>query len=120
MKPEAKKLAFHLLINSIVLIVLYFLVAPKFPYVWVIYLAAGAGLGLYYVIYNKGFSGKGITPDMLPDTMSLTEKQAFIEDSRARMKKSRWVLTLLIPILLTFMLDMMYLFLFPYVEAIFS
>ena len=120
MKPEAKKLALHLLINSIVLIVLYFMIAKVFPYVWVIYLAAGAGLGFYYVIYNKGFSGKGVTPDMLPTTMSLAEKEAFIEDSRVRLKNSRWVLTILIPILLTFMLDMMYLFLSPYVEAIFS
>ena len=120
MKPEAKKLALHLFINSIILVVLYFIIATKFPYIWMIYLAAGAGLGFYYVIYNKGFSGKGVTPDMLPATMSLAEKEAFIEDSRARLQSSRWVLTILIPILLTFMLDMMYLFLLPLVEDIFS
>ena len=120
MKPETKKLAISLLINSILLVVLYFVAAKKFPYIWVIYLAAGAGLGLYYVIYNKGFSGKGVTPDMLPSTMSLAEKEAFIEDSRKRLHNSRWVLTLLVPILITFMLDMLYLYLFPYVEAIFS
>lgn len=120
MKPEGKKLAIHLLINSIILVALYFIVAQKFPYIWVIYLAAGAGLGLYYVVYNKGFSGKGVTPDMLPNTMSLAEKQAFIEDSAKRLKSSRWVLTLLIPILLTFMIDMIYLFFFPYLEAFFA
>jgi hypothetical protein len=65
LKPETKKLAIHLLINSILLVVLYFSVAKIFPYIWVIYLAAGAGIGFYYVIYNKGFSGKGVTPDML-------------------------------------------------------
>ena len=120
MKPETKKLAIHLLINSILLIVLYFAAAKIFPYIWAVYLAAGAGLGLYYVIYNKGFSGKGVTPDMLPSTMSLAEKEAFIEDSRKRLNNSRWVLTLLIPILLTFMLDMIYLFIFPYLEEIFA
>ena len=57
---------------------------------------------------------------MLPSTMSLAEKEAFIEDSRKRLHNSRWVLTLLVPILITFMLDMLYLYLFPYVEAIFS
>ena len=120
MKPEMKKTAIHLLINSILLVVLYFAVAKIFPYIWVIYLAAGAGIGFYYVIYNKGFSGKGVTPDMLPATMSLAEKEAFIEDSRKRLHDSRWVLTILVPILLTFMLDMIYLFIFPYLEAIFS
>ena len=84
-----------------------------------IYLAAGVGLGLYYVIYNRGFVGKNATPDVLPDTMSPAEKQAFLDDSKARLQKSRWVLTLLIPIILTFAADMIYLFLFPQLKEIF-
>ena len=120
MKPEAKKLALTLLLNSVLLIALYFLIARVFPYVWLLYLAAGAGLGFYYVIYNKGFAGKGITPDMLPDTMSLADKQAFIEDSRNRLQRSKWVLTLLLPILFTFAIDMLYLFCLPMLEKLFS
>ena len=115
MKKESKTLMLHLLGNSIILTVLYFLISEKlnFPYIMFIYLAAGAALGLYYVIYNRGFVGKNTTLDMLPDTMSLTEKQAFLDDCKARMKKSRWALTLLIPIILTFILDMAYLFILP-------
>ena len=61
-------------------------------------------------IYNKGFSAKDVTPDMLPDTMSQDEKQAFIEDGKLRLRRSRWMLTLLIPIILTIACDMFYLF----------
>lgn len=121
MKPESKKLMLYLLANTVLMIALYFAIPAltRFPYMPHIYLAAGAGLGIYYVVYNRGFSGKGITPDQLPDTMSLAEKQKFIDDSRERMQKSRWVLTVLIPILVTYMIDMMYLFVFPYFKSLF-
>ena len=118
---EKQKLMLHLLGNSAILITLYFVISEKFqfPYIMFIYLAAGVGLGLYYVIYNRGFVGKNATPDVLPDTMSPAEKQAFLDDSKARLQKSRWVLTLLIPIILTFAADMIYLFLFPQLKEIF-
>ncbi len=114
MKPNTKKLFGHLIINTILLVALYFIVVHlNFPYISMIYTVAGAGLGLGYVIYNRGFSGKDVTPEMLPDSMPYDEKIAFIEDSRARMDRSRWVLTLLIPILLTLCLDMIYIFILP-------
>lgn len=122
MKPESKKLMLYLLANTVLMMALYFAIPAltHFSYMPLIYLLAGAGLGIYYVIYNRGFAGKGATPDQLPDTMTLVEKQKFIDDSRERMKKSRWVLTVLLPIILTFLADMIYLFVFPYFESLFS
>lgn len=119
MKPENKKTALHLLINTVLLIVLYYAIPAwtHFSYLPHIYLVAGAGLGLYYVIYNRGFTGKNVTPDQLPNTMSPVEKQKFIDDSRARMQKSRWVLTVLLPIILTVLVDMVYLF---FLEGLFA
>lgn len=114
MKPENKKLLLRLLLNTVLLIAIYFIAAYlQFPYIHYIYISAGIGLGFYYVIYNRGFSGKGVTPEMLPSAMSQEEKLAFIEDSKARMQKSRWVLTLLIPIIVTVAIDMTYLFILP-------
>ena len=113
--PERKQLMWRLIINCILLMTLYFvLAAAEFAYTHYIYIAAAAGLGIYYTIYNKGFSGKDVTPEMLPDTMSLAEKTAFIEDSKERMRKSRWVLTLLIPLILTLACDMLYLIVLPF------
>ncbi len=121
MKPETKKLMLCLLANTVLLIAFYYAVPAltKFPYMPMIYLLAGAGLGIYYVVYNRGFAGKGVTPDQLPDTMTPAEKQKFIDDSRERMQKSRWVLTVLIPILVTYMIDMFYLFVIPYFKSLF-
>lgn len=120
MKPDAKKLLIQLVINSLIIVPLYFVIATnvQFPYLHYIYLLAGAALALYYVIYNRGFVGRNATPQSLPNSMSPAEKQAFLEDCRLRQKKSRWVLTFLIPIVLTFLADAAILYLVPSLEAI--
>ncbi len=112
LKKETQKRMLTLLLNSALLITLYFFISEKlkFPYILYIYLAAGVILGFSYVIYNRGFVGKNTTPDMLPETMSLAEKQAFLDDCKARMQKSRWVLLILIPIILAILADVIYLF----------
>ena len=121
MKSDAKKLLIHLLLNSAILITLYFLVPSLFEFYYMphIYLLAGAVLALYYVIYNRGFVAKNATPDMLPDSMSPVQKHAYLEEGKRRLKQSKWVLTLLIPIILTFFADVIYLYIFPYFEEMF-
>ena len=118
MKPESKKLMLYLLINTVILAVLYYLIPSlvEFAYMPHLYLIAGVVLALYYVIYNRGFVGKNATADMLPPTLSPVEKQRFLEDCRERSQKSKWALTLLFPIIFTFLIDMLYLFVFPYIE----
>ncbi len=118
MKHSQKKLLILLLL-TVFLCPAYFVCQHYEIPVHYLYIAAGAVLGLGYVIYNKGFSGKGVTPEMLPDTMSPEEKQAFINDSIRRQKTSEWVLLLLIPILVTLAADMIYLFIFPTLEGLF-
>lgn len=122
MKPEGKKLLVHLLLNSVILITLYFLIPTLVPFYYMphIYLILGAFLALYYVIYNRGFVAKNASPDELPSHMSPVQKQAFIEDGRRRFQQSKWVLTWLIPIILTFLADCIYLYLFPYFEGLFA
>ena len=119
-KNEKKQLMLLLLINSVVLISIYFVAAYLgFP-IYILYLVAGVGLGIGFIVYNRGFAGKDATPEMLPDTMTHAEKLAFLEDCRARLQKSRWMLTLILPILLAFANDMLYLFVSPQMEGIFS
>ena len=114
MKPEAKKLMWHLGINTLLIGALYILlIVLKFHYISLIYLLAGGGLGIAYVIYNRGFSRKGVTPEMLPDTMSYEEKLAYIEDGKTRMQSSRWMLTLILPIVITLCIDLAYVHLLP-------
>ena len=76
------------------------------PTLWV-YFILTAGLCFSYVIYNRGFSRMKLTPDMLPDSMSKEEKEAFIADGQQRIEKSKWMLTIIFPLLMTFILDIL-------------
>ena len=119
MKPENQWLLLLLIGNSILFSVAYFALATIFP-IYIVYLAVGAVLTLIFVIYNRGFVGKNLKPEHLPNTMSLEEKQKFIDDCAARLHRSRWMITVIFPIILAFCLDMMYLFLLPMLEGMFQ
>ena len=69
------------------------------------YFALTLGFSAAYVIYNRGFSRMNVTPDMLPSSMSAEEKEAFINDGKMRLEKSKWMLTIIFPLLVTFILD---------------
>ena len=122
MKSQSKKLMLTLLINTVLMVAIYFAV----PYLLhvsflpILYAAIGVGLLLYYLIYNRGFVARGITAEDLPDSMSAAEKQDYLETARLRFEKSRWVLTVLLPIILTFIADVIYLFVFPMLEGLFA
>lgn len=91
-----------------------------FPWVLGTYLFATAGLAIAFTVYNRGFSRRGVTVDMLPDTMSAEEKCEFLADGERRMKSSKWMLTLLIPFIVTFTYDLLELFVFGYFAALFN
>lgn len=78
---------------------------PFFKFVMWGYLAVATVAIFTYVIYNRGFSRKGLTADMLPDTMTKEEKQEFIEDGERRLKKSRPLLIVIFAFAFTFIID---------------
>ena len=114
-----RKLLLILLLNTIVLATVYFAVAQYFAYIPIVYLALSGVIAFGYILYNRGFSRRRVTPEQLPDRMTAEEKNEWIEDGNRRMRKSRWVLTILLPLLLTFLMDLLYLFLYPAIEKIF-
>ena len=85
-----------------------------------IYMIAAAGLILGYVIYNRGFSRKGITPEMLPEEWSEEEKTAYLEDGARRMRRSKWMLIPILAFVITFCVDLIELFAVPFFRAMFS
>lgn len=109
-----------LFINTAVIfgIYRYFLERPFFVYILAAYMVIFASFTLIFVIYNRGFSRKNITPEMLPDSMSDEEKHAFIEDGRRRLKKSRWMITVILPFAITFCLDCFSWFVTDLIEAL--
>ena len=68
-----------------------------------------------YVIYNRGFSRKGVTYDMLPLDWSDEKKKEFIEDGKRRLRRSRWILVIIFAFLFTFAVDVFELVVFPFI-----
>jgi hypothetical protein len=121
--PEAKRQAYMLVINSLLLTVVYFsAMGINQPIIGtaitVAYWVTFAGFLLSYIIYNRAFSRKNITEEMLPDTMTAEEKEEYIADGKRRLEKSKWMLSVIIPLLVTIALDAIYLFTWPMVQTL--
>ena len=115
--PGTRRLLLLLAVNTLLALLLYYLVpallpAP-IPYMMPVYLALGTGFALAYVIYNRGFRTRGKTPADLPEHLTAAEREAMIADGERRWLRSRWMLTILLPIIITFLCDMILLFLIP-------
>ena len=102
-----------LIINTVFFFGIYYYLVNEtdymMPTLWV-YFTLTAGFCFAYVIYNRGFSRMNLTPDMLPASMSAEEKAAYIENGKERLEKSKWMLTVIFPLLMTFILDVFMIF----------
>lgn len=106
------KLALILLGGCLLSSVLYFLLAGYriCLYVLFAYIIADCGMIIGYFIYNRGFVDKDATLDNLPDTMTLEEKQEYIDSIALRKKKSRWMPVMVVIISVPLMLDTLNIF----------
>ena len=80
--------------------------------IMVLYMVLLVSFILGYLIYNRFLYRKNLTPDDLPDTMSAEEKQAFLEDGKKRLEKSKWMMLFIFPLALVLLLDAADLFIF--------
>lgn len=121
-KPFNWRLLLTLVCNTVIVFSVYRIAIQTtlFPYVLGLYLTAAAVMTIVFVVYNRGFSRRGVAAEMLPDTMSAEEKCEFLADGERRMKKSKWMLTVLFPLLFTFSYDIIELFVLEYFTALFS
>ena len=78
--------------------------------VMVVYMALLLGFGLAYLIYNRFFYRSGVTREQLSPDWSEEQKTAFLEDARERVEKSKWMLTIIFPLVVTFFIDAVQLF----------
>ena len=79
----------------------------------VAYAAVGAGFVFAYVIYNRAFTRDGITPEMLPDTMSEQQKADFIQSGIDRKRKSKWMIVVFLALLCPLAIDFLILTAIP-------
>ena len=116
-----KKYLLPLLLNTVLFYGVYAVLCntPAYLAVLWIYFAALLGFSAAYVIYNRGFFRKNLTVEMLPDTMSLEEKEAFLNDVKHRADSSKWMITIIFPLVMTFMIDIVILFMLePFMESL--
>lgn len=85
--------------------------------VLIVYMTVATACVLSYVIYNRGFSRKGITAEMLPRDWSEEKKTAFIEDGKRRIKSSKPLLLVIIAFIFTFVVELVELFAIPFFEG---
>lgn len=108
---EVKRMALLLFINSVVAIAVYFgCIMGGFSWIMFVYAGLAAVLLIGYVIYNQGFVLRGVTPEMLDDQLPLEEREAMIARAAARYDASRWIMTLIIPLVLSVLVDALYIF----------
>ena len=116
-QKEAQKNLIITFINTIIFVGIYYYcdTIEFYPAIY-IYLAVLTVTGLGYIIYNRGFSRENVTPAMLPDSMSDEEKAEFFSSRDKRKQQSKWMLTIIIPCVIKFLLDMIGLFILPYLR----
>ena len=88
-------------------------------YVFWAYLLITSGLIFGYVIYNRGFSRRGVTRDMLPDSMSEEEKDEFLRSGEERWARSAWMLIPIFAGSLAILLEAIELIVIPTMRSIF-
>ena len=88
----------------------YFVMRRGYNWIFWLYLALLLATSLGYVIYNRAFAYANVTYDMLPSDWSEEKKQEFVKANHDRAEKSRWMVTLIIPFVVVFMCEALYLF----------
>lgn len=78
--------------------------------VLIFYSALLIGFVLIYLIYNRFLYRKNIKEEDLPDTMTWEEKAEFVADSDRRLKNSKWMMLIILPLVITFLIDTVDLF----------
>ena len=80
--------------------------------VMVLYMVLLAIFVMWYLIYNRFLYRKNLTKDDLSPDMSDEEKEAFLADGRERLAKSKWMMLIIFPLVITFLFDTLELFVF--------
>ncbi len=129
LSPEKKRLVLTIAANSVLLTVIYFGACYGItdPALWLIspivsvgYWVAFAAFLMAYIIYNRAFSRKDLTTDMLPRDWTLEKREEYVADGKRRLERSRWMLSVIIPLLVPIALDALYLFTLPLIQNLFG
>ena len=106
------KRALILALTTIVSMGIYFFLTstPLWKVAVLAYIIIASVLIIAYFIINRAFTGSGVTYEMLPDTMTHKEKEEYLADVADRERRSRPMLMVIFPIIVTLLVDLFRLF----------
>ena len=106
------------IIISVLLFILYrfFLNRFFFETVLTVYMGITTAILIGYLIYNRGFSRRGVTEEMLPPEWSEEKKHEFVDSAKRRFDKSRWLLLLVCAMFLVFVIDAIDIIIIPTIK----
>lgn len=87
---------------------------------FIIYGIVTAGFVFSYLIYNRGLSRLRVTPDMCPPEWPEDKKLEFVADGKRRIEKSKWMLTVIIPLIAIYGYEVVDQFIIPAMKAFFA
>ncbi len=108
LKRQLKALNWRLLailaLNTVILFAAYRVLVSLgyFVHVFTLYGAALLILLCAYIIYNRGLIPQSLTREQLPADWDEQKKDAFLLDAERRIRRSKWMLTIIFPLCLTF------------------
>ncbi len=113
-RPSSKKNTLLLLLfNFAILFTVYQVLIHLHPYLaTILYAAAALALAVSYYVINRGFSPPVTDDEALPASWSPVEKCAYIEDAKSRHERAKGLLMWLLPVILTLLFDVLFLFVF--------
>ena len=129
LSPEKKRLVISIVINSALLAFIYFGANYGFPdpALWFIsaivsvgYWVAFAVFLLIFIIYNRAFTRRNLTVDMLPIEWTREKREEYIASGKRRLERSKWMVSVIIPLLVPIALDYLYIFTLPIFTSMFQ
>lgn len=108
-----------LLITAPLLLFYMFANEMRWGFVFWIYFVAIAAVAVVYFLYNRAFTHTRVSRNELPATWTEAQKDAFFEENATRARRSKPLLYLLIALALVFLYDMVMLFLWDSLVAVF-
>jgi hypothetical protein len=113
------KWALPTIIITAVIFIIYRILLNNFRFdaVLTVYMALTTALLVVYLVYNRGFSRKGVTEEMLPPEWSEEKKRDFVDSAKQRFNRSRWLLLIIASLFLVFVIDAIDIIILPIIKG---
>ena len=113
------KWALPTIIITAVIFIIYRILLNNFRFdaVLTVYMAITTALLVICLVYNRGFSRRGVTEEMLPPEWSEEKKHDFVDSAKQRINRSKWLLIIIVSLFLVFVIDAIDIIILPIIKG---